>query len=338
MARESFVTDIVIDITLLTFLAITSVAILRISDLFAIVILFGIFNLLSAGLFVVMDAPDVAFTEAAVGAGISTVLMLATLALVKRQQKPYYIEAPRTHRPWLPLVVVAITGSALIYGTLDIPAFGAPDAPAQMHVARYYIDNALHEVGVPNIVTAVLVSYRGFDTLGEVTVIFTATVAVLLLIGGRRSKPTVATRDDGGKMRPDLILHVVAKFVIPLIILFALYVQFHGDFGPGGGFQAGVIFSTAFILYALVSGLDAAERIIPSHWLRILAALGVLIFAGIGVVALLLGDNYLDYTRLGSNKIAGQHLGILLVELGIGMTVAAAMLMLFFAFAGRGRE
>ena len=190
--------DIVIVITLLAFLAITSVAILRMTNLFAIIMLFGIFSLLSAGLFVVMDAPDVAFTEAAVGAGISTVLMLATLALVKNPQKPYYDEAPHdAHRPWLPLVVVAITGSALVYGTWDIPAFGAPDAPAQTHVARYYIENALQETGVPNIVTAVLASYRGFDTLGEVMVIYTAAVAVLLLIGGRRRRPAVKTKDEG---------------------------------------------------------------------------------------------------------------------------------------------
>jgi len=189
--------DMVINVTLLAFLAITSVAIVRMTNLFAIVMLYGIFSLLSAGLFVVMDAPDVAFTEAAVGAGISTVLMLATLALVKRPQKPYYAEAPQAHRPWLPLIVVAITGSALVYGTWDIPGFGAPDAPAQTHVARYYIENALQETGVPNVVTAVLASYRGFDTLGEVTVVYTAAVAVLLLIGGRRSKSAVKPQDEG---------------------------------------------------------------------------------------------------------------------------------------------
>ncbi len=139
-------------------------------------------------------------------------------------------------------------------------------------------------------------------------------------------------------MRPNLILHVVAKLAIPLIILFAFYVQFHGDFGPGGGFQAGVIFSAALILYSLVFGLDAAENIIPPHWLRRMAALGVVIYAGVGVVSLLLGGNYLDYTLLGSTQVAGQHLGILLVELGVGITVSASMLILFFAFAGRGRE
>ena len=194
--------DIVIDITLLAFLAITAVAISRLTNLFATVMLFGIFSLLSAGLFVVMDAPDVAFTEAAVGAGISTVLMLATLALVKNPQKPYYAEAPRTHLPWLPLIVVVITGSALVYGTWDIPGFGAPDSPAQTHVARYYLENALQETGVPNVVTAVLASYRGFDTLGEVVVVYTAGVAVLLLIGGRRPKKT-ASPGDGGKTDED---------------------------------------------------------------------------------------------------------------------------------------
>ena len=139
-------------------------------------------------------------------------------------------------------------------------------------------------------------------------------------------------------MRSYLVLRVVSKLLMPFILLFALYVQFHGDFGPGGGFQAGVIFSAAIILYSLVFGLESAEKIIPPHWLRLLAALGVVIYAGVGLESLLLGGNYLDYSPLGSNQIAGQHLGILLVELGVGITVAAAMLIMYFAFAGRGRE
>ena len=138
-------------------------------------------------------------------------------------------------------------------------------------------------------------------------------------------------------MTNNLILRVVSKSLIPLIIVFALYVQFHGDYGPGGGFQAGVIMSAAIILYALIFGLDAAEQVIPSTILRILASLGVLIYAGVGVVTLFLGGNYLDYSMLGETRVAGQHLGILLVELGVGMTVFSVMLIIFFAFAGRGR-
>ncbi|MCK5711899.1 MAG: Na(+)/H(+) antiporter subunit B [Hyphomicrobiaceae bacterium] len=124
---------------------------------------------------------------------------------------------------------------------------------------------------------------------------------------------------------------------IPFIFIFGLYVHLHGDFGPGGGFQAGVIFSAALILYALVFGLDAAEKIIPPHILRLLASAGVVLYASVGVVSLFLGANYLDYSVLGSTQIKGQHLGILLVELGVGMTVTAVMLIIFFAFAGRGR-
>jgi multicomponent Na+:H+ antiporter subunit B len=176
--------DLLIIITLQAFLLVTAIAIIRIHSLFAIVMLFGIFSLLSAGLFVVMDAADVAFTEAAVGAGISTVLMLATLALTRQHEEKH----SGIHRPILPLLVVLVTGAALIYGTLDIPAFGDPDAPAQVHVVPQYLDKAVDETGVPNIVTAVLASYRGFDTLGEVTVIFTAGIGVFLLLAGRRTR------------------------------------------------------------------------------------------------------------------------------------------------------
>ncbi|MCW8826520.1 MAG: Na(+)/H(+) antiporter subunit B, partial [Gammaproteobacteria bacterium] len=114
-------------------------------------------------------------------------------------------------------------------------------------------------------------------------------------------------------MTHNLILRVVSKSLIPLIIVFALYVQFHGDFGPGGGFQAGVIMSSALILYALVFGLDAAEQVIPPKILRLLASLGVIIYAGVGIITLFLGGNYLNYSVLASSPIAGQHLGILLV-------------------------
>ncbi len=139
-------------------------------------------------------------------------------------------------------------------------------------------------------------------------------------------------------MKHNLILRVIAKFLIPLIFLFALYVQFHGDFGPGGGFQAGVIFGAGFILYALVFGLDAAKQIIPPFVLRMLASLGVVIYAGTGVATLLLGGNYLEYGVLASTQVAGQHLGILLIELGVGVTVMSVMLIIFFAFAERAQN
>lgn len=191
--------DNVVDIILLSLIAIHAIAIIRLKSIFTIIMLFAGFSFLSAGLFVVMDAADVAFTEAAVGAGISTVLMLATLGLTYSPKDINKEEKRATHNPWLPFMVVLVTGALLIYGTWDIPAFGDLAAPANQHVAPYYLGNSLSDTGVPNVVTSILASYRGFDTLGEVTVIFTAGIAVLLLIGGRRRKPQLEKRDDNGE-------------------------------------------------------------------------------------------------------------------------------------------
>ncbi len=175
---------------LLTLLAATALALLRVRNLFAVVMLAGIYSLLSAGLFTVMDAVDVAFTEAAVGAGISTVLFLGALALVGHREK-------KPARPaLLPLIVVLVTGGVLVYGTTDLPPFGDPSNPVHHHVADHYLEEGLHETGVPNVVTAVLASYRGYDTLGETTVVFAAAVAVMLLLSGGARRRT--SRENGG--------------------------------------------------------------------------------------------------------------------------------------------
>ncbi len=136
------------------------------------------------------------------------------------------------------------------------------------------------------------------------------------------------------------IIRIVTKLLIPYILLFALYVQFHGDYGPGGGFQAGVILASALILYGLVFGLDAAKKVAPPRMMQRLMALGVLVYSGTGMLTLLLGGNFLDYEQLNHHVLphylpSGQHLGIFLVELGVGITVTAVMTMIFYAFAGR---
>jgi multicomponent Na+:H+ antiporter subunit B len=134
----------------------------------------------------------------------------------------------------------------------------------------------------------------------------------------------------------NLVLRIAAKMLIPLVMMFALYVQFHGESGPGGGFQAGVILAAAFILYALVFGMEVARAVAPGPVLRVLAALGVLLYCGVGLAAIFAGGNFLDYDVLAHDGISGQHLGIFLVELGIGITVASVMIMIFYAFAERG--
>ncbi len=139
-------------------------------------------------------------------------------------------------------------------------------------------------------------------------------------------------------MKDYLVLRVIAKLLISFTILFALYVQFHGDFGPGGGFQAGVIAAAAMIFYAIIYGLPAARSVVPSWLVEVMIAAGVLLYAGVGVAGLLLGGNYLDYFVLDIDPVAGQHRGIFWVEAGVLITVAGVMLKIFYMFAGRGRD
>jgi multicomponent Na+:H+ antiporter subunit B len=171
-------------------MAVTAYSLVRMHNLFAVVMMSGIYSLLAAVLYVVMDAVDVAFTEAAVGAGISTVLMLSTLALTSRMDKEAKLVAP------IPLLIVTVTGALLIYATLDMPPYGDPTAPVHHHVAPHFIEKSGHEVGPPNIVTSVLASYRGYDTLGEVTVIFTAAVGVMALIGRSRRRKKIGAKPN----------------------------------------------------------------------------------------------------------------------------------------------
>lgn len=138
-------------------------------------------------------------------------------------------------------------------------------------------------------------------------------------------------------MKLDLILRVTTKLILPFMLLFALYVQFHGDYGPGGGFQAGVIAAGMIILYALVFGLRAAQRVVPMAFVQRLIPLGVLIYAGVGLVSMMKGGEFLNYSVLAHDPVHGQHEGILLVEFGVLVTVASTMVGIFYAFVERGR-
>lgn len=180
-------------------MVVVAVAIVRTTDLFVAVMLFSIYSLLSATLFVVLDAGDVALTEAAVGTGISTVLMLAVLALARRHEHP--VKGNVVHNV-VALLVVLATGAGLVYASLDMPPIGQADSPAQAGVARYYVEQSYEDTGVPNMVASVLASYRSFDTLGEVMVVFTAGLAVVALLTPapkrRRRKGEAPRRDARG--------------------------------------------------------------------------------------------------------------------------------------------
>jgi multicomponent Na+:H+ antiporter subunit B len=139
-------------------------------------------------------------------------------------------------------------------------------------------------------------------------------------------------------MRLDVILRIVTKLILPFVMVFAIYVQFHGDYGPGGGFQAGVIAAATVILYALIYGLAAARRLVPAPLVEAMIPLGVLIYAGVGVAGWLSGQNYLDYSHLAHDPVHGQEWGVFLVEGGVFITVSATVVSIFYAFAARGRR
>ena len=322
-------------VLLLTLLLITALAIVHTKNLFVAVMLLGIFSLLIAANFFLLDAADVALTEAAVGAGISTVLFLGALALTSE-----FEHAPTPHR-WLSLFIVAGATLVVLYATFDKPAFGDPEAPVHQHVAPWYLEKTPEHIGIPNVVTAVLGSYRGYDTLGEVFVVFTAGIGVLFLLSARHGPSSRREREEAQDsaigLRSHVIPLVVSRLLAPFILLFGLYVQFHGEYGPGGGFQAGALIAAAFILYALIEGEERTLKVLPQSALKALMVGGALLYGGVGLAGMLLGANFLDYSVLAADAVSGQQIGIILIEAGVGMTVTGVLLSIFHAFAARDR-
>lgn len=325
---------IVFSLFLLTMLVLVAVAILRTDNLFTAVMLSGIFSLIMAANFFVLDAADVSLTEAVIGAGISTVLFLGALALTTEHDRSPPIGS------WVPLLTSIALGVVIGYAVLQAPRLGDPTAVVHNHVAPWYLEKTPELIDVPNVVTAVLASFRGYDTLGEVFVVFIACMGVMSLLGrvrpSRDSIPLGEYEERSRNLRHHLIPRIVGKMLVPFIVLFGLYVQFHGDFGPGGGFQAGGLIAAGVILYSLLEGDHRGRELVPEWFSSLLVALGALLYTAVGIVSMLKGGHFLNYSVLFEDPIKGQHIGILLVELGVGMTVTGVMITVFHAFARRG--
>jgi multicomponent Na+:H+ antiporter subunit B len=264
-------------------------------------------------------------------------------------------------------VIVLLTGSLMLYATQDFPPWGDPNSPASLHVSPRYLEKSVEETAVPNVVTAVLADYRGFDTMFETTVIFCAGVTCFLLLrifpkeNGdlyyRHRLTGVTIRLSGVRELPedskaferidalwtpyDLIVKNVCCLLIPFIQLFALYVIAHGHHSPGGGFQGGVMLGASAILFAISHDLRAAVRRIRERTTGLLCAAGVFIYAGTGAFSLLSGRNFLDYAALAAvlrvDSVMARSHGIFIVEIGVGIAVMATMIWIYNNVASAGK-
>jgi multicomponent Na+:H+ antiporter subunit B len=267
------------------------------------------------------------------------------------------------------LILIVCLGGLLIYCSLDFPVWGDPHSPASTHVSPYYIEHTLEDTSVPNIVTSVLADYRGYDTMFETIVIFTAGIACIFLLRTftsvepdirlYRHIPTGITLriEKGGKFPEnsrdfelldtvwipyDLIVKTTCRLIIPFIQIFALYVIAHGHHSPGGGFQGGVIMGASMVLYAIAYDLRSAIRRMGERLIVFLSALGVMIYAGTGALSMIFKKNYLDYSAfaniLGVDPVSAHSHGILIVEIGVGIAVMAVMVILYYILASAGKQ
>lgn len=241
----------------------------------------------------------------------------------------------------LALIAVALTGWLLMSAVSDFPDWGDPHSPANSYrLSQGYITETFPETSVPNMVTAVLADYRGYDTMFETVVIFTAGIAIIAILRRYGPKDKVVPEQKLYKKEPDLIVETTCRLMIPVIQLFALYVVAHGHHSPGGGFQGGVIFGASFILLALARDLQAAQKWVPENRILNLAGIGIFIYAGFGFLCLLLGSNFLDYSILhkmmGVTPIEARSHSMLGVEIGVAFTVAAIMFSIYSNLASKG--
>ncbi|WCR56893.1 DUF4040 domain-containing protein [Rickettsia asembonensis] len=327
-------------LNLIAFLLILiSIKIIFAKDLLNAVIAASIFSLLIGVSYLIMDAPDVAMTEAALGACLSTCVYLNLL----RKLPPDLKNIERTNIVPASLICLLFVVT-LAYMGLELPNYGDDNAPIHMYSSKYYLENTSRDIGVSSFVAAILASYRAYDTLGETSVILIAGIAVLLIF----SKEDVIPWHLHGikkKIKKDwmpwsshgmtIIIKYITSFIIPYIILYSIYIQLNGESSPGGGFQAGVIFASSLIAYDLVYGNRKLSRYFPPNVLISIAVLGVAIYAIVGTISLFFNDNYLNYyslTNFIDDKLLAQHISIVIVEIGIGLTVSAIMYLIYNLF------
>lgn len=234
----------------------------------------------------------------------------------------------------LALLVLGALGLVLLAAAAGLPVYGDPASPASLHVSDDYIRGSMKDAHTPNVVTTMIADYRGFDTLGETMVVFAAGLACMLLLREpTRRVPSL------GRPKNNVITDIVTRAMIPVIQLFALYVVFHGHYSPGGGFQGGALIASSILLARMVLGFERSQYLLPSWLGTPLGLAGIAVFAGVGLVALPLGGNLLDYSYLplGLPPDMLRNWGILFVEIGVALAVTGTLVSIFDDLTTGGR-
>jgi multicomponent Na+:H+ antiporter subunit B len=281
------------------------VAFLRSTNMIVLTLLNGSLSLFVAIMYLVLDAPDVAMTEVSISVLVSVFAVYA----IKKMYKGSYI-IMESFNPWIFLFCTGI-GCLLIYSSFDLVSFG------QANFDSYYLENSKSDIGINSVVAAILAGYRGYDTFFETIVIVIAGLSVML----------VSEQTSYSAHKRDQLISTISRFIFPVILLFALYIQMHGEVSPGGGFQAGAIIATVFMLYGLAFGEDQLLSFISLDRLKIIAVIGVWMYFSVGIMGLLGIKEFLNYSDLGAKN------AIMIVELGVGVAVSATMILIYLSVA-----
>lgn len=321
-----------IEVLLMVLAVVLAVVSLWVRDLMAAVVVFGAYSFLMCLIWAGMGAVDVAFTEATVGAGVSTVLFIAVIYNTTRRIR---FNPRDIGGKVLASGVCLFVGYLLWLGVSDMPVWGDPNSPVNTVVSSKFIETAYKETKVPNLVTAVLADYRGFDTMFETCVVFIAMLGIVMLLKSSTHSSSETPTSSG------LIIRVAARFMTPVIQLFGLYVIAHGHYSPGGGFQGGVILGASLILLAMAYDMRMVQRYLSIHRMLGLAAFGVFIYACWGLVPVFLGHPFLDYSAWSiifpqvSPEMARYH-SMLIVEIGVALTVMCGMYGIYMSLVSDG--
>ena len=311
-------------------LSIVVIAIAASDSLLVVLVLSSVFSMIMATLYLLMSAPDVAMTEAAIGACISTAFIIKIIQYAKPENRTWHTKLRfQNIYHFLIMLLVAII---FIYSFMGLEEYGNANNRVNIYLAKDYLANTKNEIGIPSVVAAILASYRGYDTLGETLVIMIAGVIIYFLLANTKKISNEIDDSEVKIERTSLWLTpYTRRILLPIIIILCFYIQVHGEISPGGGFQAGAILASAYIFFYLLNSEKENNYMKLINRLFKLSVLGFSLYLATGIITMLCGGVFLEYDVL-SGLVVGQKIGIFTIEIGVGITVFSVMLMIFLIF------